>query len=64
MNVALRPWRQPSRMTRLTTRWCTPRRDYAPTYWVATARTPPEDDGPVGADLDATWSWSDPASPG
>ena len=28
-------------------------RDYAPTYWVATAGTPPEDDGAVAADLDA-----------
>jgi len=28
-------------------------RDYAPTYWVATAGTPPEDDGPVCADVDA-----------
>lgn len=28
-------------------------RDYAPTYWVATAGTPPEDDGPVCADMDA-----------
>ena len=28
-------------------------RGYAPTYWVATAGTPPEDDGPVGSDLDA-----------
>ena len=28
-------------------------RDYAPTYWVATAGTPPEDDGPVGSDCDA-----------
>lgn len=26
---------------------------YAPTYWVATAGTPPEDDGPVRADMDA-----------
>jgi len=28
-------------------------RDYAPTYWVASAGTPPEDDGPVLGDLDA-----------
>jgi len=28
-------------------------RNYAPTYWVATAGTPPEDDGPVCADMDA-----------
>jgi glycine/D-amino acid oxidase-like deaminating enzyme len=28
-------------------------RDYAPTYWVATAGTPPEDDGPVSGDRDA-----------
>ena len=27
-------------------------RDYAPTYWVASAGTPPEDDGPVAHDLD------------
>jgi glycine/D-amino acid oxidase-like deaminating enzyme len=27
--------------------------DYAPTYWVATAGPPPEDDGPVTADIDA-----------
>ncbi len=27
-------------------------RDYAPTYWIGTAGTPPEDDGPVRADLD------------
>jgi gamma-glutamylputrescine oxidase len=26
---------------------------YAPTYWVATAGLPPEDDGPVSADVDA-----------
>lgn len=26
--------------------------DYAPTYWVASAGTPPEDDGPVCGDLD------------
>jgi gamma-glutamylputrescine oxidase len=26
--------------------------DYAPTYWVATAGAPPEDDGPVRADID------------
>ena len=26
---------------------------YAPTYWVDTAGPPPEDDGPVQADLDA-----------
>lgn len=26
---------------------------YAPTYWVGTAGTPPEDDGPVTADMDA-----------
>ena len=28
-------------------------RDYAPTYWVATAGTPPEDDGPILGDVDA-----------
>ncbi|MGA7803877.1 NAD(P)/FAD-dependent oxidoreductase [Bradyrhizobium sp.] len=28
-------------------------RDYAPTYWIATAGAPPEDDGPVARDLDA-----------
>jgi len=27
--------------------------DYAPTYWVATAGAPPEDDGPVQGDMDA-----------
>ena len=27
-------------------------RDYAPTYWVASAGTPPEDDGPVTHDFD------------
>jgi glycine/D-amino acid oxidase-like deaminating enzyme len=27
--------------------------DYAPTYWVATAGAPPEDDGPIGGDTDA-----------
>jgi len=27
--------------------------DYAPTYWVATAGTPPEDDGPITGDVDA-----------
>ncbi len=27
-------------------------RDYAPTYWVASAGTPPEDDGPVTQDFD------------
>ncbi len=26
---------------------------YAPTYWIGTAGTPPPDDGPVGGDLDA-----------
>ena len=26
---------------------------YAPTYWVATAGPPPQDDGPVTADIDA-----------
>src|SRR5690606_17273641 len=26
---------------------------YAPTYWVGTAGTPPEDDGPVETDIDA-----------
>ena len=26
---------------------------YAPTYWVATAGLPPDDDGPVISDLDA-----------
>ena len=28
-------------------------RDYAPTYWVGTAGTPPEDDGPITQDIDA-----------
>lgn len=28
-------------------------RGYAPTYWVASAGTPPPDDGPVSADVDA-----------
>lgn len=28
-------------------------RDYAPTYWAATAGTPPDDDGPITADVDA-----------
>lgn len=28
-------------------------RDYAPSYWVATAGLPPSDDGPVSADMDA-----------
>ena len=28
-------------------------RQYAPTYWVDTAGTPPEDDGPVSGDIDA-----------
>lgn len=27
-------------------------RDYAPTYWIATAGAPPADDGPVQADMD------------
>jgi len=27
-------------------------RDYAPTYWIGTAGTPPDDDGPVEADTD------------
>lgn len=27
-------------------------RDYAPTYWIATAGPPPEDDGPVTSDMD------------
>ncbi|PWG64551.1 NAD(P)/FAD-dependent oxidoreductase [Spiribacter halobius] len=27
--------------------------DYAPTYWAATAGTPPDDDGPIRADTDA-----------
>ena len=43
--------------TRATTRSSppTPARgsDYAPTYWVATAGTPPEDDGPIAGDIDA-----------
>lgn len=26
---------------------------YAPTYWVGTAGTPPEDDGPINSDIDA-----------
>lgn len=28
-------------------------RDYAPTYWVASAGTPPDDDGPITQDVDA-----------
>ncbi len=28
-------------------------RDYAPTWWVASAGTPPDDDGPIAADIDA-----------
>lgn len=28
-------------------------RDYAPTYWAASAGTPPDDDGPVTGDIDA-----------
>jgi taurine dehydrogenase large subunit len=28
-------------------------RDYAPTYWIGTAGPPPEDDGPISADVDA-----------
>ncbi|MEO7010110.1 MAG: FAD-dependent oxidoreductase, partial [Caldimonas sp.] len=28
-------------------------RDYAPTWWVASAGTPPEDDGPIVRDIDA-----------
>ncbi|WP_441228881.1 NAD(P)/FAD-dependent oxidoreductase [Tardiphaga sp. 20_F10_N6_6] len=28
-------------------------RDYAPTYWAATAGTPPDDDGPINGDIDA-----------
>ena len=28
-------------------------RDYAPTWWVASAGTPPDDDGPVRGDIDA-----------
>lgn len=28
-------------------------RAYAPTYWVASAGTPPDDDGPIGRDTDA-----------
>ncbi|OYU87138.1 MAG: FAD-dependent oxidoreductase [Bradyrhizobiaceae bacterium PARB1] len=28
-------------------------RDYAPTYWTATAGTPPADDGPISGDIDA-----------
>jgi glycine/D-amino acid oxidase-like deaminating enzyme len=43
--------------TRATTRWSTPTpaaaRDYAPTYWVASAGTPPPDDGPLAGDIDA-----------
>lgn len=27
--------------------------DYAPTYWVASAGTPPQDDGPISGDVDA-----------
>lgn len=27
-------------------------RDYAPTYWIATAGSPPPDDGPVTKDMD------------
>ncbi|MBA1156850.1 NAD(P)/FAD-dependent oxidoreductase [Microvirga mediterraneensis] len=28
-------------------------RDYCPTYWIATAGDPPQDDGPITADIDA-----------
>lgn len=28
-------------------------RDYAPTYWAATAGMPPDDDGPISGDIDA-----------
>ncbi len=28
-------------------------RDYAPTYWIATAGSPPDDDGPISGDIDA-----------
>ena len=28
-------------------------RDYAPTYWAATAGPPPDDDGPIAGDIDA-----------
>lgn len=28
-------------------------RQYAPTYWIATAGPPPPDDGPIAADTDA-----------
>ena len=28
-------------------------RDYAPTYWIATAGAPPPDDGPISGDVDA-----------
>lgn len=28
-------------------------REHAPTYWIGTAGTPPEDDGPISADMDA-----------
>ena len=27
--------------------------NYAPTYWVGTAGSPPEDDGPISSDVDA-----------
>ena len=42
-------------MTRPTIRWCRRRgrgQDYAPTYWVATAGSPPQDDGPVNGDME------------
>ena len=42
--------------SRISTRWSrarAPNQRYAPTYWVDTAGPPPEDDGPVRADIDA-----------
>ena len=44
----------PGLMTRPTIRWCRRRAgpDYAPTYWVATAGPPPQDDGPVNGDME------------
>ncbi len=64
MNVILRPHpvpglgappRQPYDPAYDPLRHATPgrNRDYAPTYWVATAGEPPEDDGPVQGDADA-----------
>ena len=60
MNVIVRPQpattsRQPYDPAHDPLRDATPgcNRDYAPTYWVATAGEPPADDGPLSADCDA-----------